>query len=118
MCLIRSPRRCSYRSAQARRSHAGSASADMRSRSLHATWAAMTQAVQIGSGSRRASDNRIIRLRSPPHLFSHYYILVLPPLFAYVRGEYGVSYTELGLALAASNIVSAAFQTPAGFLVG
>jgi MFS family permease len=34
-----------------------------------------------------------------------------------VRAEYGVSYTEIGLALAAFNIVTAALQTPAGFLV-
>ena len=31
--------------------------------------------------------------------------------------EYGVSYTEIGLAFAAFNIVSAVLQTPAGFLV-
>jgi MFS family permease len=42
---------------------------------------------------------------------------MLPPLFAFVRADYGVSYTELGLALAAFNVVSAALQTPAGFLV-
>ena len=34
-----------------------------------------------------------------------------------MRADYGVSYTELGLALAAFNVVSAALQTPAGFLV-
>jgi MFS family permease len=34
-----------------------------------------------------------------------------------VRAEYGVSYTEIGLALAAFNIVTATLQTPAGFLV-
>jgi MFS family permease len=54
---------------------------------------------------------------SAAHFISHYYMLVLPPLFAFVRVEYGVSYTELGLALATFNIVSSIFQTPAGFLV-
>ena len=39
------------------------------------------------------------------------------PLLPFVRADYGVSYTELGLALAAFNVVSAALQTPAGFLV-
>ena len=34
-----------------------------------------------------------------------------------MRAEYGVSYTEIGLAFAAFNVVSAALQTPAGFLV-
>ena len=76
----------------------------------------MTQiAEQIST--RRETDARIIGLVSAAHFISHYYILLLPPLFAFVRADYGVSYTEIGFALAAFNIVSAAFQTPAGFLV-
>jgi FSR family fosmidomycin resistance protein-like MFS transporter len=67
--------------------------------------------------SRRASDTRIIALVAGAHFVSHYYILLLPPLFLFVRAEYGVSFTELGLALTAFNVTSAAFQTPAGFLV-
>ena len=35
----------------------------------------------------------------------------------FVREDYGVSYTEIGLAFAAFNVVSAVGQTPAGFLV-
>jgi FSR family fosmidomycin resistance protein-like MFS transporter len=34
-----------------------------------------------------------------------------------VRDEYQISYTQIGLAFAAFNIVTAVFQTPAGFLV-
>ena len=34
-----------------------------------------------------------------------------------MRADYGVSYTEIGLAWAAFNVVSAVLQTPAGFLV-
>lgn len=51
------------------------------------------------------------------HFVSHYYILLLPPLFEFVRAEYQVSYTELGLALALFNVVSTVLQPPAGFLV-
>jgi FSR family fosmidomycin resistance protein-like MFS transporter len=76
----------------------------------------MTQTVQISSGSRRASDGLIIGLVSAAHFVAHFYILILPPLFAFVRADYGVSYTELGLALTAFNVISAAGQTPAGFL--
>ncbi|HVV63679.1 MAG TPA: MFS transporter [Pseudolabrys sp.] len=76
----------------------------------------MSQASQI-IGTRRTGDARVIGLVSAAHFVSHIYILVLPPLFAFVRADYGVSYTELGIALAAYNVVSAAFQTPAGFLV-
>ena len=42
---------------------------------------------------------------------------MLPPLFAFIRADYGVSYTEIGLALTIFNAVSAVLQTPAGFLV-
>ncbi len=60
---------------------------------------------------------RLIGVISAAHFTSHIYILILAPLLPFVRAAYGVSYTEIGLALAAFNIVSAALQTPAGFLV-
>lgn len=63
------------------------------------------------------SDLRVIGLVSAAHLVSHYYIIILPPLFTVIRADFSVSYTELGFALAAFNIVSALLQTPAGFLV-
>src|SRR5690242_10992360 len=62
-------------------------------------------------------DVRVATLVSAAHFVSHYYILVLPPLFALVRAEFGVSYVELGIALTAFNLISAMMQTPAGFLV-
>ena len=74
----------------------------------------MTQAIEISGTSRRAGDGRIVGLVSAAHFASHYFMLVLPPLFPFVREEYGVSYSELGLALAAFNVVSAALQFPAG----
>jgi MFS family permease len=64
-----------------------------------------------------ASHTRLVGVVSAAHFVSHLYILILAPLLPFVRDAYGVSYTELGLALAAFNIVSAALQTPAGFLV-
>lgn len=72
--------------------------------------------MQLGRTSRQASDGRIIGLVSAAHFVSHYYNLVLPPLFAFVRADYGVSYTKLGLAITTYNVVSAALQTPTGFL--
>jgi MFS transporter, FSR family, fosmidomycin resistance protein len=77
----------------------------------------MTNASRLTLPAARTQDFQIIFGVSVAHFVSHYYGLLLPPLFAFVRSDYGVSYTELGLALAAFNIVSAAFQTPAGFLV-
>jgi MFS family permease len=77
----------------------------------------MTQATSLTFATRRADDFRLIAGVSAAHFVSHYYILVLPPVFAFVRAEYGVSYTELGLAITVFMIVSALLQTPAGFLV-
>ena len=76
----------------------------------------MTQATEILRASR-APHLRLVGAISAAHFVSHYYILLLAPLLPFVRAEYGVSYTEIGLALAAFNIVSTALQTPVGFLV-
>jgi len=77
----------------------------------------MTQATELAFAPRRADDIRLIAGVSAAHFVSHYYTLILAPLFAFVRADYGVTYTELGIALAAYNLVSGALQTPAGFLV-
>jgi len=76
----------------------------------------MTQATQL-LRERAPSDTRLVFSVSAAHFVSHYYILLLPPLFEFVRADYGVSYTELGFALLAHGAVSAVLQTPAGFVV-
>ena len=76
----------------------------------------MSQATDLLAVSR-APHTRIVGAVSAAHFVSHYYILLLAPLLPFVRADYGVSYTEIGLAFAAFNVVSAALQTPAGFLV-
>ena len=76
----------------------------------------MTQASELLRASR-APQFRIVGAVSAAHFVSHYYILLLAPLLPFVRADYGVSYTEIGLAWAAFNVVSATLQTPAGFLV-
>ena len=76
----------------------------------------MTQASELLS-ARVAPDTRVVGAVSAAHFVSHYYILLLAPLLPFVRADYGVSYTEIGIALAAFNIVTAALQAPAGFLV-
>jgi MFS transporter, FSR family, fosmidomycin resistance protein len=77
----------------------------------------MTQATDLTFTARRVSDTRLIAGVSAAHFVSHFYFLVLPPLFIFIRNDYGVSFTELSLALTAFNTVSAVLQTPAGFLV-
>ena len=72
-----------------------------------------TEILRVG----HAPHARVVSAVSAAHFVSHYYIILLAPLLPFVRAEYGVSYTEIGLAFAVFNIVSAALQTPAGFLV-
>ena len=76
----------------------------------------MSQATKL-LAARRAPHMRIVGAVSAAHFVSHYYILLLAPLLPFVRAEYGVSYTEIGFAFAAFNVVSTVLQTPVGFLV-
>lgn len=76
----------------------------------------MSHAADILSTSR-SSYVRVVGAVSAAHFVSHYYIILLAPLLPFVRADYGVSYTEIGLAFAAFNIVTGTLQTPAGFLV-
>jgi FSR family fosmidomycin resistance protein-like MFS transporter len=76
----------------------------------------MTQATDI-LGASRSSHVRMVGVVAAAHFVSHYYTILLAPLLPFVRADYGVSYTQIGFAFAAFNIVSALFHTPAGFLV-
>lgn len=70
---------------------------------------------QRSEGWRR--DSKVISLISAVHFVSHVHIMLLPPIFGQVRQAFGVSYTDIALALTAFNVASALLQTPAGFLV-
>src|SRR6185295_7740824 len=77
----------------------------------------MAEITEVSGGAARTNDTRIVSLVCSAHFVSHFYILVLPPLFPFIRDYYGVSYTQLGFALTAFNVTTALCQTPAGFLV-
>ncbi len=51
------------------------------------------------------------------HFLSHFYQLCLPPLFLVWQKAFGVSFAELGLAVALMAGTTALMQTPMGFLV-
>jgi FSR family fosmidomycin resistance protein-like MFS transporter len=75
----------------------------------------MTVIESTVSNARR--DLKVISLIGTAHFFSHFYILVLPPLFPLLRDEFGVGYTALGVALAVLNGTTGLTQAPVGFLV-
>ena len=56
-------------------------------------------------------------LVSSAHFLSHFYLLLLPPLFPILVTVYGVGFTELGYALALFSLVSGLTQAPLGFAV-
>jgi FSR family fosmidomycin resistance protein-like MFS transporter len=64
-----------------------------------------------------AAESRLIAAVCSAHMMSRYYMLMLAPLFAIIRADFQVSYTDLALALTAFNVVSGVMQTPVGFLV-
>ncbi|HEY3918357.1 MAG TPA: MFS transporter [Stellaceae bacterium] len=71
----------------------------------------------IAAPATKQRDLRVISLVGAAHFMSHVYVLMLSPLFLYARMEYGVSYEQLGIAIAVFGFCSAALQVPAGFIV-
>jgi MFS transporter, FSR family, fosmidomycin resistance protein len=76
----------------------------------------MTQAIDLPLRGSRTAETKFISMVCFAHFASHYYIMLLAPLFLFVRDDYGVSNTELGLAFTLFNVLSTLLQTPAGFL--
>ena len=76
----------------------------------------MAQAAELLTPAR-ASETKLVAGVCFAHLVSHYYMLMLAPLFAFIRADFGVTYTELSLALTTFGLVSAVSQTPVGFFI-
>jgi FSR family fosmidomycin resistance protein-like MFS transporter len=64
-----------------------------------------------------ARDLKLVGLVSAAHGMSHFYQLVLPPIFPLLTDAFGVGYTEFGLLAALTYVASGVMQTPAGMLV-
>jgi MFS transporter, FSR family, fosmidomycin resistance protein len=62
-------------------------------------------------------DTRVNALLGAGHFLSHYYQLCLPPVFIAWQKTFGVSFAELGLAMAVMAASTAVLQTPMGFFV-
>lgn len=74
----------------------------------------MTVAAAAGSLGR---DARVIGFIGVAHGISHFYQLILPPLFPAIKDELSISYTALGFAVSLLYAVSGICQTAAGFVV-
>lgn len=63
------------------------------------------------------NDAEVIGLISVAHGTSHFYHLILAPLFPWLKVEFGLSYAELGFLMTMFFIVSTIMQAAAGFWV-
>ena len=77
----------------------------------------MTDSLINSATAPTGSPSRILASISFAHLVSHFHMLVLPPLFPFLKQQLHVNYIDLGFALTAFGIVSAVTQAPVGMLV-
>jgi len=72
----------------------------------------------MGAGTAEIRrDAEVIGLVGFAHLVSHFFQLVLAPLFPLIKDEFGVGYAALGLMVSVMYTVSGISQTMAGFVV-
>ena len=89
----------------------------MNTAALHSQ--ALTQDASAAEQARqqRQSDVRTISLIGLAHGTSHFFHMLLPPLFpAFIR-DFGLSYSQLGLLVTTFFVISGLGQALAGFLV-
>jgi MFS family permease len=72
---------------------------------------------QTASPSSARADFTVIGLVGLAHGTSHFFHLLLPPLFPVFMREFGLSYSELGLLVSVFFVISGIGQAMAGFLV-
>ena len=63
------------------------------------------------------ADAKVIGAVGSAHALSHFFQLVLPPLFPLLRAEFGVSYATLGALLSVMYVASGLCKLGAGFAV-
>ncbi|MFN8999934.1 MAG: MFS transporter [Betaproteobacteria bacterium] len=74
-------------------------------------------AVFPASGSSLRRDARVIGLVGVAHGTSHFFHLIVAPLFPWLKVHFGLSYAELGLLMTVLFTVSGIGQALAGFVV-
>ena len=68
-------------------------------------------------GRPARGEAKLLALIGTGHFCSHFYLIVLPPLFPLLEAELGVGYAALGLLMTLPNLATMLLQTPVGFLV-
>src|SRR5262245_42120834 len=76
-----------------------------------------SERIDLPAGAGMSREAKVIALVAIAHFTSHVHIMLLPPIQLQVKEAFGVSFTQVALALTVFNICSALLQTPAGFLV-
>lgn len=62
-------------------------------------------------------DAKVIGLVCFPHMMSHFYYMVLPPMFTALKLAFGLNNVEIGGVMTAFALAAGIGQTPVGFLV-
>jgi MFS transporter, FSR family, fosmidomycin resistance protein len=89
------------------------ANLDIAYRERFAEW--LESRVTIGPVAEQ--DIKVIGLVSAAHFMSHFFQIVLPPIFPLLKDAFGVGYAELGIVMTLMYATSGLMQTPAGILV-
>lgn len=71
----------------------------------------------LHAGTPGRGDRRTVTVLSAAHACSHFFHLIIAPLFPWLKVEFGVSYAELGLLMTVFFVVSGVGQALAGFVV-
>ncbi len=72
---------------------------------------------RVTVGPVAAQDIKVVGLVSAAHFMSHFFQIVLPPLFPLLKDAFGIGYAELSIVMTLMYASSGLMQTPAGILV-
>src|SRR5436853_5817766 len=67
--------------------------------------------------TRANTEFRSLTLIATAHWVSHFYVLVLPMLYPYLKERLGVDFLALGLSMSVFGLVSGLTQAPLGYVV-
>jgi MFS transporter, FSR family, fosmidomycin resistance protein len=72
---------------------------------------------RVTVGPVAAQDVKVVSLVSSAHFMSHFFQIVLPPIFPLLKDAFGIGYAELSIVMTLMYATSGLMQTPAGILV-